>query len=207
MPLPLLVGTHRVAITHGLPPGGWSTTNVMHFFSVTLDSGAVLIALNNAVAAGQWASKASSILGVSAVATELDNASPSEELVLDNAGWLGTSTGEFSPAVAVVVTLKTSQRGRRHTGRVYIGNTAESVTQNGSVVPATQASMQAAWTTFIANCAGAGIPLHVASYGHTQNPDDPNDTTPSFAASSLPVVSAFVQPVLGTQRRRQSRLR
>ena len=207
MPLPLLPGVHRVALTHGPQAGAVSPTNVMHFFSTTLTSAQVITALQGAAAAGMWDAKSTGLVPVAAVATELDNLSPSIEGTLTGAGWSGTGTGEVSPASSIIVTLKTTARGRRHTGRVFVGGVTEDKIGGGATESATLATMQGAWTTFIANAAGAGIPLHVTSYGYTRKPSDPDDGREDFAASTLPVVSATVQLVLGTQRRRQSRLR
>ena len=207
MPLPVLPTVFRCAITHSIPSSSHSFNNVIHVSSSTLTVDQVATAVNGAIAVGTFDAKFSAFSAQSIVITKLDGVSPSFEGPLTGAGFAGTGTLEYSPASAVVVTLKTSQRGRRHTGRVYIGGIAEDKILNGTLLPASLATMQAAWTTTIANLISAGVPLNVTSYGHTQDPDDPNDTTPTFPPTTVLVTFATVQNVLGTQRRRQSRLR
>jgi hypothetical protein len=206
MPLPLIPGVFRVSITHA-PGNAVSSTNVMHFFSSTLTADQVLTALNGAVSVGMFDQKLGALVDVLCVATELDGASPSAEATFSGGGWVGTSAGEVSPASSVIVTLRTSQRGKRHTGRVYLGTMGEDKMAGGQILPAAQATMQPAWTAFISNCSSAGIPLHVTSYGYTNPGTDPGNTRPSYTATTVPVVTATVQQFLATQRRRQSRLR
>lgn len=206
MALPVLSGVHRVAINRQ-PGHALGSTNVMHFFSAVLTSDQVVTALNGAVKPAMFTPVRAELTTVEVVATELDGLSPTVGQTFTGGNWLGTGTGHSQIAPCAVITLKTTQRGRRHTGRVFLGSLTEEATEDGGLVPAVLAGLQAAWTTFIADATAAGIPLHVASYGHTQDPDDPNDNRPSYPAGSLPVMTCQVQSILGTQRRRQSRLR
>jgi hypothetical protein len=204
MPLPILSGTHRVAVTR--QPGNASTsTNVMHFFSSTLTSSQVITALNGAVKPAMFTPVHNALSTVEVVATELDGVSPTVGQSFTGGNWLGAGTGDPHFAPCIVITLKTGERGRRRTGRVFLGSISEEATTNGHVDAAILAPLQAAWTAFVADATTAGIPLHVASYGY--NPVPPDPLRPSFAAASLPVLTVQVQSVLGTQRRRQSRLR
>lgn len=202
MPLPILPSVFRVALTKGSGIG--AATNVIHVSSATLTPAQVLTALDGAIAVGTFDAQAASLTTVQAVCTKLDNTTPSIEATLSGAGWAGTGAGEVSPASAVVVTFKTSQRGRRHTGRLFMGNCTEDKIGNGQAAAVSQPIMQAAWTTTLANLVSAGIPLNVASYGKTSVPPD---AATDFPPTSVTVTNATVQNFLGTQRRRQSRLR
>jgi hypothetical protein len=179
----------------------------MHFFSSTLTSDQVITALNGAVKPGMFQAVHAGMTTVNLVGTELDGVAPSVERSFTAGNWLGAALGEPQIAPCIIITLKTTQRGRRHTGRVFLGSITEDDTVGGSLLAATQTIMQAAWTTFVADATGAGIPLHVTSYGYTRKPGDPDDGRVDFAPSTAPVVTATVQTILGTQRRRQSRLR
>lgn len=206
MALPILPTVFRVAINHG---NGTSVvqTNVIHVSSAVLSPTQVLTALDGAAAVGMFDGVTSALSTHSAVVTKLDGQTPSIEGTLVNPAWTGTGTGTGSPASAAVVTLKTPQRGRRHTGRVFIGWIAESAMADGSLDVAVRATMAGAWQTFVANLVTAGIPLQVTSYGHDGTAPPPPPVRPAFAASTVGVTLTLVGSVLGTQRRRQSRLR
>lgn len=207
MPLPVIPGVFRVALNHAPGEALFGFTNVIHVFSSTLTPLQVLTAINGALVAGMFDAKAAAMLGMTAVATKLDGAAPTAELVFTGTAFLGTGAGELVPAAAAVITLRTGQRGKRHTGRVFIGALSEDKMANGSVTPASLATMQAAWDTFITNATGAGVPLHVTSYGHDGAPPPPRPTRPAFAATTVAVTAAEAKSILGTQRRRQQKLR
>jgi hypothetical protein len=186
MPLPILVGTHRVAVTRQ-PGNQSSSTNVKP---------------------AMFAPVMAALSSVEVVATELDGASPTVAQAFVGGNWLGAGAGDPHFAPSIILTLKTAERGRRRTGRIFLGSISEDATNNGRVADAIITPLQAAWTTFLADATSAGIPLHVASYGHVNDPTAvPPDPYPTFAPASLAVTSVTVQSVLGTQRRRQSRLR
>lgn len=206
MPLPTIANTFRVAIEHaaGATP---TFTNVIHVVSPVLTAAQVLTALDGAAVAGMFDCVPASISTHTAVITKLDGVSPSFEGPLTNAGWDGAGGAESVPSSSAVVTFKTSQRGKRHTGRAYIGYCAEDKISNGALDPISLATMSAAWTTFVANAASAGVALTVASYGHDGAPPPPRPTRPAYPAGQVLVTTASVASALGTQRRRQSRLR
>lgn len=207
MPLPILPTVFRCSITHDNTAGGQSATNVIHVASAVLTPSQVITALDGAATAGMFDAVSVNINRHRVVVTKLDGVSPSAEGTLASPAWNGTGAGDISPGSAPVITFRTSQRGRRHTGRLFVGLATEDKIENGQLVGTVQATMAAAWTTFIANCGTAGIPLQVTSYGHDGEPPPPPKTRPAFAASTVGVETAEVGTVLGTQRRRQSRLR
>lgn len=207
MALPILPTVFRCAISHAFGAGGVAATNVIHVSSATLTPSQVLTALNGAAAVGMFDATTLDLSAHSAVVTKLDGATPSIEGALASPAWTGTGAAGGSPASAAVITLKTTQRGRRHTGRVYIPWIGEDKMGSGSLDAASAATMTAAWTTFIANCITAGIPLHVTSYGFDGVAPPPKPVRPAFAATTVQVETASAGASLGTQRRRQSRLR
>ena len=106
----------------------------------------------------------------------------------------GNQSGEWAPQVCAVVSLKTTQRGARGRGRMYVGPCTESSVQNGTIVDTVQTEMQDAWDLVVAEFdqTALGLQLVVASYTHADSHD---------------VTSARVDHVAGTQRRRQDQLR
>lgn len=75
---------------------------------------------------------------------------------------------------------------------MYLPFAGESNISNGSIITGSVTTMQPAWTTFVAAMTTAGFAFVIASYK---------------LASSTNVSSVNVETILGTQRRRQGRLR
>jgi len=125
----------------------------------------------------------------------LDGASASSVHDIAPSTW-GTSSadGDWSPATAAVVSLRTAVRGPRGRGRLYIGPIVEEGIANGSLLGDTPVDLADAWASFGADLASGdpAIALGVASYVH----EDFN-----------PLIGLSVSPIVGTQRRRQDQLR
>ena len=105
----------------------------------------------------------------------------------------GVSTGGVLPAVSVVLSMRTLQRGPRGRGRVYLGPISEGLVDNGLISLIDAQATAAAWTAFdsaLAGTASAGS-LVVASYVH---------------AEAGGVVAISCRRQVGTQRRRQDQL-
>lgn len=102
--------------------------------------------------------------------------------------------GETIPNTACVVSLRTSQRGARGRGRVYLGPTLEAWLVNGFIEESVRAEVQAAWITFASDLQAFGDPidLGVASYTH---------------ADFHSIAGITADRVAGTQRRRLDQLR
>jgi hypothetical protein len=92
------------------------------------------------------------------------------------------------------VKLQTGLRGRSFRGRVYRPFAAEETCSDGFLDPANVLLLQTAWENFIASLAADAYSdtLVVASYK---------------LATKDPVVNVVAEHALGTQRRRQTRLR
>jgi len=106
----------------------------------------------------------------------------------------GGGSGDFSPASAAVVSLRTAQRGARGRGRVYVGPLQESVMTDGHFNSGNVTELGTAWVDFRQALIDSAITAHlcVASYVHADSHD---------------VASIAVDSILGTQRRRQDQLR
>jgi len=133
----------------------------------------------------------STVYGVSDVdIIKLNGDAPTTNHLIGNHG--GQASGDFVPNTASIVTLRTDSRGRSHRGRVYLGPVGEAAIDDGVLAAGVATSIQDGWEAFIGQMTAAEFPLHVASY---------------TLEESNSVQSVTAQPVLGTQRRRQSRLR
>jgi hypothetical protein len=211
-PLPTISGIHRVAFSWRASASGPYAANVMHFHSASVDPDGLKTALDANVSTAMWLAVATTTVCYQLTITPLDGSSATRLYAVTGSKWAGNNvSSSIIPASSVVVSLKTAQRGRRYRGRLYIPFAIEEVVQGGSVTGSVSAA-QAAWDAFRTAMATASYPIHVASYGRslvkTGGHGGPITYTPvSWSPFSTPVTSTTVEQVLGTQRRRQSRLR
>lgn len=189
--LPVIAGVFRVAL-FWLDGTGQRAVNVLHFQKTGGTVALLNAALDGAATGSMWAYTRATASVVSKHITPLDGSSATAIYAASGASWVGgQSTGDFMPACAEVVSLRTSKRGKSYRGRVFLPFIAESVAQNGSITGSV-GTQQAAWTAFVSDMATATYPLVVASY--------------KLATADL-VQTTLVENVLGTIRGRQSRLR
>lgn len=190
-PLPVIPDTYRAAFNWN--DSGQTAVNVMHFRRASSSSAAVASLIDANVTAAMWGMIANGASVVRLDVTALDGASATFSLVTTGAKWAG-GAGVTDPLIAVaqVIKLQTTLRGRRHRGRIYLPFTGENQTVGGSLLSASVTSVQNAWNTFLTATIAAGLPPVVASYR---------------GASQLDVSSFVVETLVGTQRRRQTRLR
>lgn len=211
-PLPTIDGIHRVAFSWRASLSGPFAANVMHFHGASSDPDGCKAAIDANVTSGMWPGVPTTCSVYQLAITPLDGSSATRLYPVTGAKWAGTATASgISPASAVVVSLKTAKRGRRYRGRVYLPFIDESAIAGGSL-SVTPTAAQTAWDTFRSAMATSLWPLHIASYGRSFHKSGgkgaPITLTPvSWSAFSEPVTSCGVEQVLGTQRRRQSRLR
>lgn len=190
MPLPIIADTFRVAFNWSA--SGQHAANVMHFRDASANAEAVAAHIDAVVTQAMWSTATSSSSVTSLEVTPLDGSSVTFLYPVSGLKWSGNaSAGDWIPMAAGMVSLRTARRGRSYRGRVYLPFTAESGVTNGAV-NFSLTGWQTAWTNFIANITGSDTHLVVASYTN---------------ATAEDVVSAIVETELGTQRRRQSRLR
>jgi hypothetical protein len=210
-PLPVIAGIHRVALSWRVGSSGPTAVNVMHFYNPAADPDGLFAALDLNVNTAMWTGVMSNTAVYEVSITPLNSDGATKIYVPAGTKWAGAATaGEYSPATAVVVTLRTDKRGRRNRGRIYLPFPAESVMLSGQYATTTT-SATTAWNNFRTALKTATYPMHVASYGHSlhriKNPGGGYTLTPvSWAPTSNEVTSSQVMGTFGTQRRRQSRL-
>lgn len=202
IPLPVIPNVFRVVLKWQFTP--MTAINVIHVHAQAgpTTSTAVYNCINSHVTANMWLA-ANSTAGVTEVqVTPLDGASATSTFTTGQpAKWSGGGTGDQAPQVAAVVKFQTALRGRDNRGRLYMPFITESNTLAGSLVAPLPSSMTTAWNTFNAALLADGTtPLDfcVASYDRDHG---------GAGAHYTPIINCIAESVLGTQRRRQGRLR
>jgi hypothetical protein len=189
--LPTIADTYRVALVWNL--SGQSAVNVMHFLRSSTTAAVIASTLDSNVTAAMWGSVWPTATVNHIAVTPLDGSSATYTLNTSGAKWTGSAAaGDPTIAVAAIVKLTTSLRGRSNRGRLYLPGTCESVQNGGTLVAGTVTSMQTAWNNFLTAMVAAGQQPVVASYLH---------------ATQHPVAAFTVETFLATQRRRQGRIR
>jgi len=134
--------------------------------------------------------------------TRLDNQTATQSFTPAGSDFVGTQPdAEFSPATAMLIKYTTGFRGLGSQGRTYAPMVAEPVMSNGRLLQAFVDNMNIVWTEFINTLTTQTIPMQVVSYGRFDH-----ETLPDAPAVNHTVTAVTVNPVLGTQRNRQSRL-
>lgn len=211
-PLPTINQCTRVAFSWRSGVSGPTAQNVMHFQTASTDTAALKTALDTNVTSPMWVGTASNCTIYQLSITPLDGQSATQIYQVSGSKWAGLGTpGDFSPATATVISLRTAKRGRRYRGRIYIPFQTEQYMASGTNSVAVTAN-QTAWDNFVAAMSTASFPLVIATYGHSmhrhKNQDGSYTITPvTWPADKTLVTTATVEAVYGTQRRRQSRLR
>lgn len=189
MPLPVIAGVYRTTLDWTLGGGQARAHNVLHFGGASGSEPDLFAALGAHLtdAMVNDMSDQSHLDGIDIL--ELDGTAATVSHILD-----GTYTGQGSSdaliAPAELIKLQTPVRGPAHRGRIFLPFVAEGSTSDGFI--GNPATAQGGWTTFLADMAGDGWNLVVASYVH---------------ASATVVTSVSVEGPLGTIRRRQQQLR
>jgi hypothetical protein len=195
--LPVIPNTYRVALRWS-HLGGGNAVNVIHVRNATgyPNQPAVFTCLDAHVTIPMWETVEPNTKVTQVDVTPLDGVSATESFFpAAVAKWAGAGIGDPVPAVATLVKLQTAKRGREHRGRVFLPMTSEGVMNNGVIASSALTPCDAAWKAFIiAIGTDATFPLTwgVASYK---------------LASFEPIINVAVEALVGTQRRRQERLR
>lgn len=132
----------------------------------------------------------------------LDNASATESFSTVGTKFDGSVAGQYVPALCILVKYTTGFRGLASVGHTFVPFIAEGINENGMLLTAALAPIQAAWVAFVNTLTSQTIPLQVVSYGR-----EATASKPAAPATNHTVTGATVSPVLATQRNRQSRLR
>ena len=210
--LPVITDVHRVAFKWRVGSSGPTAVNVMHFRGPSAIPTGLYTALGTNLTAAMWAGIGTDTKIYEVDITPLDGVTATLVNTPTGAQWAGSSTpGNYMPDAAGVISLRTASRGRRYRGRIYTPFILESVAANG-IFTAPLTATQAAWNTFLAAMNTATWGLVVATYGHslhrTKNPGGGYTLTPvTWTPDATPVTSLNYELTLGTQRRRQQRLR
>lgn len=190
-PLPVIADTFRTAWNWRI--GSQNAVNVIHFFDDvgTQTAANLMTDITDNVTHDMWDSVVAFGRADDIDITPLDGVGATQTFpTTDVDKWRGAGGSEFAPAVATIVKLTSAERGKSKNGRIFLPFTAESKMVNGTLVSAT--AQTAAWVAFANAMIVDGWHLCVASY---------------LLASQVPVANLAVESTLGTQRRRQTRLR
>lgn len=190
MPLPIIADTYRLAL-NWTGPSGSHAVNVMHLRKAATTAAAIAATMDANVTTNMWSNVTASALVTSLQVTPLDGTSATYILATSGAKWTGPAgAGDFVPAAAAIVSLRSVLRGRSNRGRLYLPFQAELNMSNG--VLSSVALAQTAWNNWLTAMVAAGAQPVIASYLHGTQHD---------------IASINLELILGTQRRRQSRLR
>lgn len=191
MPLPVITNVFRVALTWS--SGAMSAVNVMHFSKAGGTSDDLYDKMSSHVNTGLWDTTANSASIDTVTITPLDGTSASTPYTTGGSGpWVGNASGDGISSLATIVKMVTPLRGRSFRGRLYLPFPGEGVVAYGLIPSGRAVTQQAAWVTFGDDMVTDGwIPV-VASY---------------HLADKTAITHYKVELALGTQRRRQTRLR
>lgn len=175
MPLPVIADVIRTSV-EGLEANGHEWANVLHFRKTPIlsYSGAIAIldplllshyTVNNG-AGLSWKTQAPSVSSLQRFRyTPLDGITASTVNTHISVGSAGIDS--LPANVALVVTLRTANRGRSYRGRTYQTPFNENANDAGGTPSApTVAGTATQWTNFLTSLAGSGLSLVVASYFH-----------------------------------------
>lgn len=177
----------------------WTGTNiprpaatVMHFSISSDDPVTLFNAFQSASSVRPWFQTTVDSVIHSVDITPLDGVGMTESFATTGTlGWVGNaSSGDVSPATAVICKFLTAKRGRSYRGRMFMPWAAESIISNGKVIPASLTAGQTVIGQWWGQLTTAGANLQVASYTH---------------GTAEPVTAVQVESLLGTQRKRQFR--
>jgi len=192
-PLPVINDVFRVTLNWSQHEGV-TPRNVLHFLSNTGDEADLAAALDAQMLNDMWVPMSINQTIDSYAIIKLDGTSATQ-VIASTAGTHGRADNAIIPQVAAIASLRTSQRGSRGRGRVYIGPCCEDKVGSGIITAVGDvAGMQTAWSTFTGGMVteGAGYEFGVASYVH---------------ADFNGLNNLTIERTLATQRRRQDQLR
>lgn len=173
MPLPVIADTMRVAV-QGVAVNGHAWANILHFRKSGALSYPAAIAVLDPLLRDQYI--VNSGTGVcwkncaptSAHLTQfsylpLDGTSAATVITHSDAGAINSN--DMPSSVALVVTLRTTHRGKSYRGRVYLGPWTEADNGAGAPNSTVPTNVATQWTRFITVALpGSGVSLVVASY-------------------------------------------
>lgn len=204
IPLPVIADVYRCSFNWTWTGGGMNAVNVMHIKALTTgtDVTAAWGAINTAWTLNQLQASITGAIITTVDIIPLDGHSGTSTFSTGSGSkWAGAQTGDPLIAPAVIIKIATGVRGRSNRGRVFLPFIGEAATGAGSLTSTTIISaMQTAWSAFNEGLAGYTEPfsLGVAAYDRKNS---------GASAHFTEATAVTLETVLGTQRRRQSRLR
>lgn len=205
MPLPVLSeGAAFQAAVKWRTADGQTAVNVLSFDNLAAGTAADLATAMGANATTHMFDHVSEDAAAPEVAiTPYDGSSAATPFALAN--WVGIGGTDWEPAVSVVLTCYTGIGDRSARGRIYLPFIGESAIAKGFVTYPAIAAAEGAWNTFMSAMDDDGFTPIVAStiFFHTVHGVPGAASVPH----GTPINRVKLQPVAGTQRRRQSRLR
>lgn len=213
MPLPVLPDTFQ-AVFDWATPDGQTAKNVTYWAFTESGSADDLAAkLNANVDARQFHSMSSLAVAETVTIRAMNGVDAPQPFPLED--WTGTEGEEWIPQAACVLTLYTAVSGRSNRGRIYLPFTSESTVEDGRFIGDAATFVGLGWNQLLTDMAADGWVMVVASliehHTHTVHNEDHSVTrgvpTGDADPHTNPVTRIQQQVVVGTQRRRQSRLR
>jgi hypothetical protein len=190
--LPTISNIYRVAANWKESGTGQTAENVIHVYGAGTTALGMADVVASAWQPGQGEAAVETAAIVSFTVTPLDGISASYTKPVTGGTYSGNVSGDWVPQVAAVVSLRTAKRGRSYRGRVYIPFIGEAQISNGSLSSGYVADLLDAWTAFQTALETSDFYLAVASYK---------------LAEATRVTNVIVEAAMGTQRRRQERVR
>lgn len=201
IPLPVIANTFRMVLKYNC--SGQTAVNVFHIQANTSGQHAT-----DALAAVVGAWPASNMLCHTVTActigeidcTPLDGVSATQSQTVSGSKWTGVQTGDAIIAVATMLKLQTAKRGPKYRGRVFLPFTSETAQTNGFLDPTLTTNLTNAWVGFQTALVAFSPEwsLGVASYDRKNS---------GAGAEFTGIVALSAERALGTQRRRQTRIR
>lgn len=214
MALPVIAGVVRVAV-RGHTAYGTRWVNVLHFkrssgSPTSSDYTAIVPLLNQLYGGATFGGGGAAILSGCNASTAVDDYTfttldgvIASAVLAGSAG--GTGAASSLPAeVAEVISLRSTTRGRRYRGRLYLPPmTVTNVNANGTLAASFATSFPAQCSGFNTALAALGSPYtwHVASYGRSVNRAGIVSTWTPF---STPISTWSLDLIADVQRRRKS---
>jgi hypothetical protein len=198
IPLPIINNVYRVTL-RWVSNNSQIAANVMHY----QHSGGTALDVKNAIDANVTAAMWTPILNTCHVTQldiiKLDGVQATVSFPVTGTKWQGSvATQDFNPAISAIVKHVTGVRGRDNRGRTYLPFVGDAAADYGSLNGTNAATVSTAWNAFLAAMTTATTFPVVAAY----------DRAHAGAGAHSTIINQFVcEVVVGTQRRRQQRLR
>lgn len=191
-PLPVIANTFRVALNWTSNDESQIATNVIHVRGAALGADDIGLALDAAWQDNQWAAMPEHWAFNVTQITPLNGTGATLDYETLSPHQYGRGGATWLPAGAAVVQFGTGLRGKENRGRVFLGPVSEAQTADGALTGSVAATIQGGWQAFATALSVGSIEHVVASYK---------------LAVAHTVTQYTVKSALGTQRRRQTRVR